>query len=380
MSWNKKTSLQVPKPQKPPYVKWIIALGLTLFFLFYSLYFNAQKDILDSGRGKIITILVATSPLITVLSVFFVKLIFYFKSKNNYEFLENEKKYADKKWEGWGSRAISILDSVILLPDKITLPYILKHQSSHIASYQLPKRIDYLPEDKSPCFILLRTLQDKILAVSTKYPFSVHYLTNQDHNTSRKEFEYSWEQLFHTPPPHNVNFTHELDYNYIEDTVRKNEDLIQLVLIEQAYNQNQSAAFAAFIFASDEVALAYQLNTIANVKRPMPITIDEDKQNAIHLFTEIQTESKNTSLCFSDNKCQNDLISALFSASEALPKIAPNKLLNLEFFIGPVGEFSSWLNLAIAIDYVSQSKKSALTLSQDNQSMFIGTITSSPSI
>lgn len=51
-----------------------------------------------------------------------------------------------------------------------------------------------------------------------------------------------------------------------------------------------------------------------------------------------------------------------------------------EFFIGPVGEFSSWLNLAIAIDYVAQSKNSALTLSQDNQSMFIGTITSSPSI
>ncbi len=380
MSWNKKASLQVSKPQKLPYVKWIIALGLTLFFLFYSLYFNSQKESLDSDRGKIIIIFVATAPLITILSVFFVKLIFYFKSKNNYEFLENEKKYADKKWEEWGSRAISILDSVILLPDKITLPYILKHQSSHIASYQLPKRIDYLSEDKSPCFILLRILQDKIFEVSTKYPFSIHYLTNQDLNTSRKEFEYSWGKLFHNPPPHNVNFTHELDYNYIEDTVRKNEDLIQLVLIEQAYNQNQSAAFAAFIFTSDEVALAYQLNTIANVKRPMPITIDEDKQNTIHLFTEIQTESKNTSLCFSDNKCQNDLIGALFSASEALPKIEPNKLLNLEFFIGPVGEFSSWLNLAIAIDYVSQSKNSALTLSQDNQSMFIGTITSSPSI
>ncbi|PAX79647.1 hypothetical protein [Citrobacter sp. TSA-1] len=104
MSWNKKASLQVPKPQEPPYVKWIIALGLTLFFLFYSLYFNAQKDILDSGRGTIITILVATAPLITVLSVFFIKLIFYFKSKNNYEFLENEKKYADKKWEEWGGK------------------------------------------------------------------------------------------------------------------------------------------------------------------------------------------------------------------------------------------------------------------------------------
>ncbi|EGF4700232.1 hypothetical protein ICF96_004384 [Escherichia coli] len=108
--------------------------------------------------------------------------------------------------------------------------------------------------------------------------------------------------------------------------------------------------------------------------------MDEDKQNAIHLFTEIQTESKNTSHCFSDNKCQNDLISALFSASEVRPKIEPNKLINLEFFIGPVGEFSSWLNLAITIGYVSQSKNSALTLSQDNQLMFIGTITSSPSV
>ncbi|WP_321147095.1 hypothetical protein, partial [Providencia alcalifaciens] len=60
MSWNKKASLQVPKPQKPPYVKWIIALGLTLFFLFYSLYFNSQKESLDSDRGKIIIIFVAT--------------------------------------------------------------------------------------------------------------------------------------------------------------------------------------------------------------------------------------------------------------------------------------------------------------------------------
>ncbi|EGF4700231.1 hypothetical protein ICF96_004383 [Escherichia coli] len=91
MSWNKKASPQVAKPQKPPYVKWIVALGLTLFFLFYSLYFNSQKESLDSDRGKIITIFVATVPLITVLSVFFVRLIFYFKSKNNYEFLENEK-------------------------------------------------------------------------------------------------------------------------------------------------------------------------------------------------------------------------------------------------------------------------------------------------
>ncbi|KLN95585.1 hypothetical protein [Moellerella wisconsensis] len=378
MSWNKKTSQQILIPIPPSYIKWTITLGLTLFFLFYSLYSNYQKEISD--RERIINIIISISPFIITLILFFIQIFFYFKSKMNYEFLENEKRYADKKWEEWGLRGISILDLVILLPNKITLPYILKYQSLHVANYQLPKHIDYLPEDKSPCFILLRTLQDKIREISKKHPFSIHYLTNQDLTASKKEFEYSWKILFDESPQINVNFTHTLDYSHIEDTVRNNEDLIQLILIEQAHNKNQSAAFTAFIFTADEVAFAHQLNAIANVKRPMPITMDEDKQKAIHLFSEIQTKSKNSTICFSDNKCQSDLLAALFSSNDKFPKIKPNKLLNLEFFIGPLGEFSSWLNLAVAIDYVSKFKNTTLVISQNNQSMFIGTITSSPSI
>ncbi|EKT56157.1 hypothetical protein [Providencia burhodogranariea] len=378
MAWNKTPSIQTKKPTAPAYFKWLSAIGIAIFFLIYFLYTNTNNEL--SHQKKWVNIIIVVCPLLIITITFLCRLLVYIKKKGYYDFLEKEKLYADKQWEQWGSRSMSVLKSVLFLPQKITLPYMLKHQSQHTARYKIPQKIDYLSNEKSCCFYLLRTVQDKVIQLSNQSPFHIQYLTKKNVDLAKNELTSSWEKLFPNVDIPNFDITDTLSYGFIESAIKDNENIIELILIEQPYTQEQSAILSVIIITTDDIAKSHHLETIANIKRPMPIDTDENHQIAIDLFPEIQTESHNATHTFSDGKCPTSLFTALYQSDNTIMKISPNTLIDLEFFIGPTGEYSSWFNMALAVEFVSQYKKTSLTLSQEPNRMFIGTITPSQSI
>lgn len=371
MNWNKEPIKQIPKPIPLPYLKWLVAIFLSIFFLFYTL--NIKDDI--PQPKKTINIVISLFPLIIVIFSFLYKYISYLNKKSTYDFLYAEKSFADKKWEDWGSRSVGITDCIILLPQKITISYIMKNASEHISSYKIPQDIDYLDNKDPPCYYLLNSIKDTIIELLKIENIKIKYLTTKDKIKVEEELNSSWEKLFQNKKIPEITFLKSLPYKYINTTISNNEDIIEIIIIEQDYTKIQSATLAIFIMTSDDIAKKNNLNIMAEVKRPMLIPLDDDYRNRINTFNEIQVESSLANYIITDKKIPPELTIALLNDENNIKKISPNNFIDLEFFIGPTGEFSSWINMCLTVNLVCHYKNSALSLSDEDNHFYLNTVT-----
>lgn len=154
MAWNKKSIELTSKPTPFPYFKWCLAICLSILFLIYSLSLKNKDEVIQ--QKEFFNIIIYIIPfLITIITLLY-KYVIYIKNKKNYSFLYNEKKFADKKWEDWGRRSVCVIDSLVFLPQKITISYIKNNAAEHISCYHIPQDIDYLDKKNHQFIIYLK--------------------------------------------------------------------------------------------------------------------------------------------------------------------------------------------------------------------------------
>lgn len=375
MAWNKEPIEQKLKPTPLPYLKWFLAIGVAILFFIYSLNIQYSSEI--TQQKKLFNIIISLLPLITILASFLYKYIKYINKKNIYYFLKDEKYFADKKWEDWGGRSVSIIDCIVLLPEKITIEYIENNFTEHIANYNIPKNIAYLDSQKSFSYHLLKSAKKTIDNLLEKQSIVIKYITNKNNFTIENQFISAWSELFENNTMPELKILNSLSYDYIEKTIIDNNNFIEIIIIDQNDTAEQSAALAIFIMASDDIVTKNNINVIANVKRPMRIDVDENYQDAINMFSEIQTESILATRVITDRPCNSDILVALFNIDSPLINISPDKFTDLEYFIGPTGDYSSWITMCLSVNFSHQYKKTVLSLSYEENNFYINTVTAS---
>lgn len=373
MAWNKESIKLISKPTPFPYFKWGLAIFLSIFFLIYFLSLKNKDEVIQ--QKELFSIVISTLPLlITIISSLY-KYVSYIKNKNIYYFLYNEKKFADRKWEDWGRRSVGVIDSLVLLPQKTTISYIKNNLSEHKSCYKIPQDIDYLDEKNPPVYYLLKSTKKNIEKLLDKLSIKIKYLTTKDKNKITNEFQLVWREIFFNKEMPNFEVIEGLSYQHIEDTIANNNDYIEIIIIDQIITEKQSSALAILIIASDDIIKKYHIDIMANIQRPMLITEDENHQEALNIFSEIQRDSNLATHVILDSKENNNIFVALFNNDNSLNNISLDNILDIEHFIGPVGDYSSWITMGLSINFVYQYKKNVLSLFQSENNFYINTIT-----
>ncbi|MCW9689300.1 hypothetical protein [Proteus terrae] len=355
MAWNKKSIELTSKPTPFPYFKWCLAICLSILFLIYSLSLKNKDEVIQ--QKEFFNIIIYIIPfLITIITLLY-KYVIYIKNKKNYYFLYNEKKFADKKWEDWGRRSVCVIDSLVFLPQKITISYIKNNAAEHISCYHIPQDIDYLDKKKSSVYYLFKSTQPTIEKLIDKLSIKIKYLTTKDKNKIRDKFQLAWRELFLNKEIPDFEVVEDLSYQHIENTIKNNNDNIEIIIIEQGFKENQSAALGILIMASDDIIKKYHIDIMANVQRPMLIAEDENYQEALNIFIEIQSDSNSVTHVILDSKANSNILAALFSNDNSLNNISLDNTLDIEYFIGPIGDYSSWITMGLSVNFVYQYKK-----------------------
>ncbi|HBC5916867.1 TPA: hypothetical protein KEY36_003464 [Proteus mirabilis] len=370
MTWNKESIKQIPKPRPFPYFKCFLVIVFSTLFLVYSLNLNNNEVVLQK---ELLNIVLSILPLFMSVIIFLYKYIIYIKNKSNYYFLYNEKKFADKKWEDWGTRSVGVIDSLVFLPQKTTISYMKNNSSEHISCYNIPQYIDYLDNKNPSLYYLLKSTKKTIEKLLDTYRIEIKYLTIKDKNSIENKFHLVWKELFLNKEMPKLEIVEKLSFQYIEEIILKNNDGVEIIIIDQDYTEKQSAALAILIMASDDTNKKYHIDTIANIQRPMLIGENEIYQESINIFSEIQIESRSASYVMIDNKSNSDMLVALFNSDNYLNNISLDNILDIEYFIGPVGDYSSWITIGLSVNFAYQYKKNILTLSREKDNFYINT-------
>ncbi|CRL66267.1 hypothetical protein [Proteus vulgaris] len=313
-------------------------------------------------------------PLLVIIITFLYKYILYIKEKNNYYFLYNEKHFADKKWEEWGARSVCVIDSLIFLPKKTTISYIKNNLAEHVSCYHLPQDIEYLNKKNPSVYYLIKNTQQTIEKLLDKLPIKIKYLTTKDKNKIKNEFHLVWSEFFINKEIPDFEVIEDLPYQYIEDTIANNNDYVEIIIIDQAVTEKQSSALAILIMASDDIIKKYHIDIMANVQRPMLIAEDENYQEALNIFREIQIDSNSANYVILDNKSNSNIIAVLFNNDSPLNKISLDNTMDLEYFIGPLGDYSSWITISLSVNFTCQYEENVISLSYEENGFYINTV------
>lgn len=371
MAWNKESIKLISKPTPFPYFKWGLAIFLSIFFLIYSLSLKNKDEVIQ--QKELFSSVISILPLLIIIISFLYKYMDYIKNKNIYYFLYNEKKFADKKWEDWSARSVGVIDSLVFLPQKTTISYMKNNLSEHISCYNIPQYIDYLDNKNPSLYYLLKGTKKTIEKLLGTHHIEIKYLTIKDKNSVENKFQIVWKELFLNKEMPKLEIVEKLSFQYIEEIILKNNDVVEIIIIDQDYTEKQSAALAILIMASDDTNKKYHIDTIANIQRPMLIGENKIYKEAINIFSEIQIESRSASYIMIDNKSNSDMLVALFNNDNYLTKISLDNIFDIEYFIGPVGDYSSWVTIGLSVNFAYQYKKNILTLSREKDNFYINT-------
>lgn len=373
MSWDRVRLPDNKKPKSPPYLKWFFSLCVLFMLSIYLLYSNLSHDLpVFKQPDKVI---IYSIPFVMAVVFFIINIVIYNKNNRYYLFLEKEKKNSDDKWHEWGDRSLHVLNSLVLLPDKITIPYMINHAKDHESSYKLTKDINYLPDNDSRVFYLLRHIKDNIEKIHSIVNINIIYATNRQKNESAIYLSDSWKKNFPMIRLPEYKIVDTLSYGELERIIVTNNDVVTIVIIEQAFRKGIcSSVCSVLLFATDDIAKSNDLESEIYIKRSMVILPDENKEEAISLFADTQRHSKYAHYIITDGRVEKDIIQAVCSLENSTGFTLPENRVDLEYFIGPVGCFSSWITVALAIDLVLQNNRSVIMLANDNNTTTIGTI------
>lgn len=371
MAWTKKPLLQVDKPRAPSLVKWLAILIASIIIPIYFLYMTNNLSNKDVDAIKIIP---AVLPFIIVIISIIINFFIYIRDYRFYLYLKEEKKHNDRQWAEWGQRSVCILDSALLLPDKITLNYILQYSKHHTSCFNITQKIDYLPNDNPSSYYLLRSVKEAITLLPETLPINLTYLSDKTINDN--DITKIWHTLFESKKIETYQSKKTLSFDKIENIIKQNKECVDILIVEQQEEKKtQSEFMAVFIITSDDIAKKYQLNKKSHLERPMSLETNEDAKVSIQLFNEIQTDSQQAVQLISSGNIHSEITSAIYQSESNFPFIHPEKIIDLEFYSGPTGKYAPWFVAALSSLYANQQNKPVLMVSNEGNRTFFSTIT-----
>ncbi|EPL9569167.1 hypothetical protein MMK73_001226 [Providencia rettgeri] len=371
MAWSKNTLLLVDKPPIPSLIKWLAILILSIIVPIYFLYIT---DNLNNKDVDVIKLIPATLPFIIVTLSMTITFFIYIRDYRFYHYLKEEKEYNDWQWAEWGRRSVSILDCALLLPEKITLNYILQHSKHHDSCFNLTQDIDYLPKDNPPFYYLLRSVKETIRLLPDRLPINLIYLSDSAPKDS--DILPIWHTFFESKKIKHYQPEKTRSFDKIESLIKQNKECVHILIVEQKEEKNiQSELMAIFVITPDDIAKKYQLKKKSDLERPMPLDANADIKASVRLFNEIQTDTQQAVQLISSGNIRSEITSAIYQSESNFPFIHPEQTIDLEFYSGPTGKYAPWFVAALSSLYATQQNKPVLMVSTEGNRTFFSTIT-----
>ncbi len=382
MGWERQKPFTVEPPVPPSSGIWLLSgvLAAISAVLLFILHASARVSVLSSVNIWLFSLCPAALWLI----IFSVRVYYYGRDLEHYQFLQREAQHAQQKWMDWAERYLAVMASCVMLPERISAA-LLQQNGNGLVQYQnLIRRIDYLKKDKS-AFVtavgsLLIGVEEAVHDLPWELPLEVTVLTDDPQASSMNFYDLfseCWQAIFpHRPEPSSLNITDSMSFNVLDERIKQPASTVNLVLVIQLYGQElYSDGLAGLLFTSDDVATQYSLSSPSRLLRPMRWDVTNTAAE-LELFLTTQTRALRTAAIIGDKQSWTDLSAEILTAGNAHgAPWGPGDIQTIETYCGIQGPFSSWLTAALASDFVLLANEAWLALSESESEHFIYTIT-----
>lgn len=383
MVWERQKAYIPEAPESLQAKSWFMAAILAVVFsvLLFVLHASDKLFLLQ----QISIWIVAFLPIVGWITAFCIRSYLFGRALDEYHFLQEEARIAQRQWQDWAERYMAVIAHTILLPDKITAPFLAKQPKDFPVQYTLTKCIDYLPEyadaEYSAISMLLNSIASELNALPPELKLNVTLLTDANEKVQIRQqqaFISCWNSvLLERPAPDNINLKMSLSYNTIDERLKTADETVDLlVILQQQGKDTYSDGLGIYLLTTDDVAQKYQLPIKGRLLRPM--TADTDSlQSDLTLFMETQVLSQRAKGVIGDSVAFVTLTSQLFPVTETFSSpLTTDSILVQERFTGIPGPFSAWLTAGLGLDLALYDSSPYLVFIRTEQHWFISTVSS----
>lgn len=171
MGWERHRIITPVAPEPLSLWRWILVGILSVIVSILLFVLHATEHLFFINDVNIW--LVSLFPVFLWLIIASIRGYLYGRALEYYEFLQKEILISQREWQSWGQRSIVVMNSCVLLPEKITVAIIAGNSKNIANQYDLVNRINYLPQVKNQCHaaaVLLNSIPARILLQITTLP------------------------------------------------------------------------------------------------------------------------------------------------------------------------------------------------------------------
>lgn len=373
MGWNRKYIKEPIIPPAFPFHKWFYCLFSSCLLLSPTYYFFSEKIISDNEF-----LLFLLSPLALLFFIFSMQLYFYAKYEHDVQCRVEHIHSIKKKWESWGSRYVSVLDSKLYLPGEVSASSLSNSEIE--TKYELTERIDYLKWKENDWFsFFVMLLKDiDIYRLPNKVTKEFIIITDShvdEYHQIERNFFSALEKTNIMKQSHPLHIVPVMPFEQIDSWLKVTEDKVFIVFVLQLHGQKDySDSIAAFLFATDDVVSKYQLTEKVRICRPM-VVITNIFDKDMSIFADTQKNALKAKGLVGD--CSDLLkISDNFLRYFCPPKgqLQAENIHVLESLSGIPGANSAWLTAALTASVVTYKQSEHLMMAKFNDNWIIATI------
>lgn len=380
MGWERHRIITPVAPEPLSLWRWALAGILSVIISVLLFVLHATEHLFFINDVNIW--LVSLFPTFLWLIIASIRAYLYGRALEYYEFLQKEILISQREWQSWGQRSLVVMNSCVVLPEKITVSFIAGNPTNIENKCGLAHRIDYLPNVKNQdnaVTVLLNSIAESLSILPIAIPLHVTLITDgstEERHLLQNNFHSIWQTSFPgRPQPSSVRVEMEFPFYRLEANLKNAEVRSDLVLVLQFNGyQNYSDGMAVFLLTSDDVARIYGLNGKCHFLRPMPLDKACLPQDLTTFFT-TQVSAINTKNIVSDGQLIDLLSAQLYPIghNHGAHWQVENKII-LERFMGIPGPFSGWLCVGVAADMSKHNLESYLVVSVQEEQPYICTV------
>ncbi|TKU29677.1 MULTISPECIES: hypothetical protein [unclassified Citrobacter] len=380
MGWERHRIITPVAPEPLSLWRWILVGILSVIVSILLFVLHATEHLFFINNVNIW--LVSLFPVFLWLIIASIRGYLYGRALEYYEFLQKEILISQREWQSWGQRSIVVMNSCVLLPEKITVAIIAGNSKNIANQYDLVNRINYLPQVKNQCHaaaVLLNSIAESLSILPTGIPLHVTLVTDgstEEICLLQSNFHRIWQtSLPAKPQPSSVRIVTEFPCHQLDTNLKDAEVRSDLFLILQFNGHDKySDGMAVFLLASDDVARNYGLEGKCRLLRPMPLDKSCLSQDLTSFFT-TQVSAKKTRAIVSDYQSIASLSTQLYPiAHENGVHWQVENTIVLERFMGIPGPFSGWLCAGVTADMSKHHSAPYLIVSVQEQQPYICTV------
>lgn len=381
MGWDRQAPDRGEVPAPIVVSRWILAavvavLASVLLFLLYASERVPPLHALNIWA-------VSGSPLLIWLLAFGARAYFYGGALSHQQFLEEEASVAQQAWQGWAQRYLAVCGSCVLLPDQVSAGTLSQGTVNFPNRSGQARRIAALSASQVSALtglqLLLQALDATLQALPAGQALHVTLLSDVEpmHQPAlRDAWEQSWVAVMGTPIPEKLTVTHELPYQWIDDTLKTASPAFELILVLQLQGgAAYSDGLAALLLCPDRLASEWGLPVSGRLLRPMPLDITQLKSE-LALFLQTQPVARQASSLLADDADWHPLTGDVVAiSSQTGASLKAGQLWIQEYLWGRSGPFSHWLVTTLGVEVARHQQRPLLLLAQDETRHWISTVT-----